>query len=170
MLDFLPAKIFPPALLGGIVTYGLIVMLWLQPLVESRMAIKTFIPQCETNLNKIEVTKPAPNNSKRLQFQMMMEMFKGSGLNKIPMISQSLEVAKRQLQAIQPKQYRSSLIERTSVCSCSVDKAFAEYQLRMTLHVASLRTHVPNALKSMNQTVLNIAASGQCGKLPFMKG
>ncbi len=41
----LPFRFLPPALLAGAALYGLVCILWLQPLVEGRMADKMLIPQ-----------------------------------------------------------------------------------------------------------------------------
>lgn len=170
MFDLFPTKIFPPALLGGITLYGLITMLWLQPLVEGRMAELKYIPQCEASLQKAEASTPPPDNPRRRELEMVLRMYEGTGLSQLPYVREIIEMARQELTRLQSKQFRTSSIDRTSLCACAVDTVFENNHLRMTLHVASLRTHVPKALKSMNRSVMAIAASGQCGKLPFMKG
>lgn len=165
MFDFLPTKILPPALLGGVLIYGLVCLVWLQPLVESRLAELTYIPQCETDLHKAEAAAPVPDNPRRRELELLIDMYEKTNLDQLPFVSEALEFAKRELAAMQPKRLRTSRIELNGICSCSVDKVFADHHLKMTLAVASLRTHVPAFLKSMNRNVLAIAASGTCGSM-----
>ncbi len=170
MFDFLPTKIIPPALLGGIVVYGLICIVWLQPLVEARMAELVYIPQCEANLHRVEAQRREPVDRRKQELDFVLEMFKGTGLEQIPMVSQGLEVARRQIEATSPKRLRTSRIERNNVCACAVDQVFGDNHLKMTLSVASLRTHIPAFLKSMHRNVGSVAASRTCGGLARQKG
>lgn len=169
MMD-LPVRLFPPALLGGLAIYAAITMLWLQPIIEQRMAEKHLIPQCQANLQHAENTTPVPTNSKQRELEFVLKTYENTPLGKLPYMRDMIEQAKRMLRDMQPQRLRISSIDRGKICGCAVDNAFEALGFKMTLHVASLRTHIPAALKSMNHNVLNIAASGQCGKLPFMKG
>ena len=169
MMDF-PFKLFDPAILVGGILYGLICLLWLQPLVEFRMAEKLLIPHCKKNLEHMESSAPVPRNDKRQELEMIIEMYERTGMGQIPYVGDIIEMARGKLEAMQPKQYRSSKIERTSICGCSVDKAFAQVQFPMTLHVASLRTHTPSSIKTLKQSIVSIAASGTCGFLPWKRG
>ena len=163
----LPFKLFPPALLAGLAIYVAVTMLWLQPLVESRWAEMELIPQCEVNLQHSENNTPLPDNPARYELQMMIEMYRQTGLDKLPYIKQIITMAEHKLQAMQPSRLRISAIEKSSICSCAVDKAFAKNHLQMTLHVASLRTHHPASIKAINQTAITSAKSGICGALPW---
>jgi len=164
MMDF-PARLFPPALLGSLAVYGTVTFIWLQPIVENRMAEKHLIPQCEVNLQQAENATPIPDDPKRRELEMLIRMYETMG--RVPMLDGIVDELKRQLQYMQPSRMRISSIDRTNICGCAVDNALEDLGLKMTLHVGSLRTHTPKALNSIDQTVLSIAGSGQCGNLPW---
>jgi len=166
MLD-LPTRLFPPALLGSLVVYGAVTFVWLQPIVENRLAEKHLIPQCEANLQHAEDSTPVPDDPKRRELEMVIRMYEGTGLGQIPMMGGMIDELKRQLQNMQPSRLRISKIDRSNICGCAVDNALEKLGLQMTLHVTSLRTHTPNALKSIDQSILAIAGQGTCGKLPW---
>ncbi len=170
MFDALLTKLFPAAMLGGLALYMLATMLWLQPLVESRMATKYLIPACEIALESDQETTPLPNNSNRLQLEMTITMLEGMGADQIPFLREQLQAARRMLQRMQPKRLRISTIERSSICGCGSDKAFQSLGLKMTLHVASARTYFPSQINALPQTTLSYARSGECGALPWKKG
>lgn len=164
MID-LPARLLPPALLGGLAVYGAVTLVWLQPIVETRMAEKHLIPKCEVNLQHAEDSVPVPDDPKRRELEMLIAMYESMG--RIPMLDGIVDELKRQLQYMKPSRIRISNIDRTNICGCAVDNALDGLGLKMTLHVASLRTHTPNALKAIDKHVLSIAGQGQCGKLPW---
>ncbi|EFO34077.1 hypothetical protein TRICHSKD4_0566 [Roseibium sp. TrichSKD4] len=163
----LPARLFPPALLAGLIVYGAATMLWLQPIVEKRLAEKRLIPQCEASLQYAEKTTSPPNNEKFRQAQIVIQMYENSPLGNMPGVKESLEAAKRMVEQMRPQKFRMSKIDRSSICGCAVDTAFDGMGLKMTLHVASLRTHTPKSLGSIDQNIMAIASNGQCGALPW---
>ena len=166
MMDF-PTRLFPPTLIAGLVIYAAITMLWLQPLVERRWAEKELIPQCEANLQHAENITPLPDNPRRRQLEALIKMYEDINLDQIPYLKQIIEMAKQELQAMQPSRLRISAIEKTSICACSIDKAFHDNHLQMSLHVASLRTHLPASIKAINKSAIANAQSGICGALPW---
>lgn len=167
----LPFKLFPPALLAGVSIWGLASVLWMQPLVEERMAEKVLIPQCEASLLKAERAIPAPPpDPRKAQIKILETIFDEGGWGRVPIIEKTIAMTKNQIDATSPKRLRSSKIERDGVCACSVDKAFSDAFYPMALHVASLRTHVPSEVRTLDKTVLAVAASGACGAVPWMKG
>lgn len=166
MMD-LPFRLFPPALLAGLIIYLGITLLWLQPLVEQRWAEKELIPQCEANLQHAENSTPTPDNPRKRHLEGLINMYEESGMDKIPFVKQIIEMATQEIHVMQPKRLRVSAIERTGICSCSVDKSFADSHLQMMLHVASFRTHLPSSIKNINQSTIANAQSGICGALPW---
>ncbi|MEO1749314.1 MAG: hypothetical protein AAFR27_11985 [Pseudomonadota bacterium] len=163
----LPNRLFPPALLAGLIIYAAITMIWLQPIVETRLAEKHFIPQCEANLLQAAHAAPLPNEDKYRQAQALIDAYENSPLAELPGIKESIEAARRIIEQMRPEAIRISKIDRSNICGCATDIALESLGLKMTLHVASLRTHMPNALKSIDQAILTNAGRGQCGELPF---
>nr|WP_306266998.1 hypothetical protein [Pararhizobium sp. IMCC3301] len=170
MFDFLPTKIIPPALLGSMLLYGLICMLWLQPLVESRMAELTYVPQCEANLKNAEASTPLPDNPRQRELELLIRMYEQSGLERLPYVREIIQIARTEMEQLKPKRFRSSHIQINGICACAVENIFAENHLKMALSVASLRTHIPAFLKSMDRNLLSVAASGTCGAFGSLKG
>ena len=166
MMD-LPVRLFPPALLGGLAVYSSVTVLWLQPIVEKRLAARHFIPRCEAQLQYAENTAPVPDNPKRRGLETMLRILKKTPLGEIPEVGETLEEVKELSEAMRPSRLRISHIDRSNICGCAIDKALGDLGMRMTLHVASLRTHTPRALAAIDQNVLAIAGQGQCGKLPW---
>lgn len=165
----IPTRLFPPALLGGLIVYGAIILLWLQPIIEERLAEKHLIPQCKANLEHTENTTPIPTNPKRRELEMVLRTYEASPFAQLPYVREMIINAKRMLRDMEPTRPRISNIDRSNICGCSVDNALEALGPKMTLHVASLRTHTPNALKSIDQNILSIAAQGKCGDLPWKK-
>lgn len=171
MFDSMLTKLFPAAMMGGLALYLLATILWLQPLVESRMADKYLIPFCETELETSENTSPVRVDPRRGELEMLIRMLEDSGLAGLPMIRSQIEMARSQLRAMSPSRLRITSVERSSTCSCAADKAFEEVHFpTMTMHVASARTYTPAAVKSLEQSTRAIAFTGQCGTLPWMEG
>lgn len=166
----LPFKLFPLALLAGVSIWGLASVLWLQPLVEERMAEKTLIPRCEVNLLKAERAVHVPVDPRASELEILKQILRGTGLDEIPVIDDTIEIIEGQVEATSPKRLRSSKIERDGACSCAVDTAFSDSFYPMALHVASLRTHTPTFMRSLDSTVLAIATSRPCGGLSNAKG
>lgn len=166
----LPYKLFPPALLAGVALYGLVCMLWLQPLVEGRMAEKALIPQCEEFLREARETASGPRDQKRRELETLIALYDRMGLSQVPYVQDMIEVMRQRSGAGRADDFRVSGIEGRSLCACAVDKAFAEAHLAMTLHVASLRTHAPAAVRTLDRTVIAALQSGLCGPLPWRKG
>lgn len=170
MFDLFPSRLFPPALLAGLTLYGLVTMFWLQPVVERRMAEFHLVPACEAALETEQETTPLPEDPRRLELQMTIEMLESMGADQIPILREQLQAARRMLRQMSPTRLRVSGIERTGICSCSVDTAFERMGLKMTLHVATARTYQPTQVRALPQSTLAIARSGQCGALPWTKG
>ena len=166
MMD-LPIRLFPPTLIGGLAIYAAIIMLWLQPIVETRMAEKYLIPQCKANLQHAEQTTPVPSNPKQRELEFVIRTYESSPLSQLPYMKDIINEAKRMLQNMQPTRPRISNIDRSNICGCAVDNALNQMGLKMTLHVASLRTHTPKSLKGIDRSILSIAGQGGCGALPW---
>ena len=163
----LPTRLFPPALLAGLIIYAAITVIWLQPMVETRLAEKHFIPKCEANLLQAANAAPLPNNERYRQAQALIDAYENSPFADMPGIKESIETARRIIEQMRPEPIRISQIDRSNICGCATDIALEDLGAKMTLHVASLRTHMPNALKSIDQAILTNAGQGQCGELPF---
>lgn len=170
MFDALITRLFPAAMIGGVALYVLASMLWLQPLVERRMAEKYLIPACETALKTEQETIPLPKDPRRLELQMTIEMLESMGADQIPILREQLQAARRMLDQMQPTRLRISGVERDSICGCGADTAFEALGFKMTLHVASARSYTPGQVNALPQSTLAHARSGACGALPWMKG
>lgn len=167
MIDTLITRLFPAALIGGLALYVLATMLWLQPLVESRMAEKHLIPACEAALESDQESTPLPDNPERYQLEMTIRMLEDMGADQIPIFREQLQNARRMLRAMQPTRLRISNIERSTICGCGSDMAFESLGLAMILHVASARTYNPSKINALPQSTLSYARSGECGALPW---
>lgn len=174
MFETILTRLFPASLLGGLALYLLVTMLWLQPLVERRMAALHLVPACETALVQDRANTPAPRNQAQAEaditVQILDMLFKGTGLDQIPEIDQTMDVARGVVEGMTPKQPRISQIDKDSVCGCSVDQTFSDLGFAMTLHVASARSYADARVVSLPQNTFAIARSGQCGELPWRKG
>ncbi|MBM1556236.1 MiAMP1 family antimicrobial peptide [Sulfitobacter mediterraneus] len=167
MFDTLITRLFPAALLGGLALYLLATMLWLQPLVERRMAEKQLTPACEVALETEQESTPLPENPQRFQLEMTIRMLEDLGADQIPILREQLQFARQKLQAMSPRRLRITNIERGTICGCSADKAFGALGFGMTFHVASARTYTSTKINSLPQSTLAFAQSGQCGDLPW---
>ena len=167
MFDPIITRLFPVAMVGGLALYVLATILWLQPIVENRMAEKHLIPACEAALENDQESTPLPDNPERYQLEMTIGMLEDMGADQIPILREQLQVARRMLQTMQPTRLRISNAERGSVCSCASDKTFESLGFSMTLHVSSARTYTPSKITNLLQTTLSFARSGECGALPW---
>ncbi|MBS7537749.1 hypothetical protein [Ancylobacter lacus] len=147
MLD-IPFKIFPPALLAGLLLYAGITALWLQPLVERRLADRVYIPQCEAGLIKAQSRARAEQDGKRNAARQMMDMFRSSPLGQFPGFNEMMEQGRVLAEAGVPE-LPSAGIDHSSRCACAVSSAFDAARLPMLLHVMSLRTYQPAALTAL---------------------
>lgn len=174
MFDTILTRLFPASMLGGLALYLVITMLWLQPLVERRMADLHLIPACEAALAFDEASTPEPRNQAQAETEMALKLLdvftRQSGLDQVPGVTDTLDAVEGVVEGVTPKQPRVSTIDRGSVCGCSVDKAFAELGFAMTLHVASARSYSGTKIDTLPQSTLAVAQSGQCGALPRTKG
>lgn len=170
MFDTMITRLFPAAMVGGLALYTVASMLWLQPVVERRMAEKYLIPSCEAGLAQSENTTPIPRNPERDQLEAYIQLLQDSPFGQIEVVSNQLWLARERLRAMKPTRLRISGVERTSVCSCAADKAFEAISFPgMTLHVASARTYNPSSVQrdTLEQSARSFAMSGQCGDLPW---
>lgn len=167
MFDSIITRLFPVAMVGGLALYMLATLLWLQPLVERRMAEKHLIPACGLALENEQESVPLPENPRRFELEMTIDMLEAMGADQIPLLREQLQAARRQLRAMTPTRLRISNIDRSNICGCASDKAFEALGLAMTLHVASARTYIPSRINALPQTTLSHARSGQCGNLPW---
>lgn len=168
MFDTLITRLFPAAILGGLALYLLATMLWLQPLVERRMAELHLIPECQVALEHDQESTPLPENPQRHQLQSTIRMLENMGADQIPIFREQLQEARRLLRQMQPTRLRISGIERDSICSCAADRAIeAITGMTMTLHVASARTFTPSTITALPRSTLSHARSGECGALPW---
>ncbi|MBT8167601.1 hypothetical protein [Falsiruegeria litorea] len=170
MFDTMITRLFPAAMVGGIAVYTVASMLWLQPVVERRMAEKYLIPACEAGLTHSENTTPIPRNPERDQLMAFIQLLESSPLGDVEAIRLQLRMARERLRSMTPTRMRISGVERTSVCSCAADKTFEAISFPgMTLHVASARTYNPSIVQrdALEQSTRSFAISGQCGDLPW---
>lgn len=170
MFDTILNRLFPAAMVGGVAVYALVTLIWLQPLVERRMAEKYLIPACEAGLQHSEGNTPVPVNPRRHELEMLIQMLEGMDLDKIPAIRMQLDEARRQLRAMRESRRPFSGIERNTTCGCAVNKAYETIRFpQMLIHVASGRTYNPTNVQraALEQSTLQFALSGQCGDLPW---
>lgn len=147
-------KLIPPPLLLGLLIYGAIVLFWLQPVAEERMAVP-YIAQCEAgNLPKIRVPKPMPKKEPE------------TGEAEIaPMVELPLSVQViREFKSLLGDEEKVALPyeEGGSDCACAVSRAFDQVFWPSFFHVASVRTYTPRAIQHFDQYVARETASGIC--------
>lgn len=162
MFDFL-FRFVPPALAGGLALYGVATVLWLQPLVETRLAERHLIPACEAALTHAQTATPAPADQAQAGLDIGRRLLNDLGLGDLPGVEDTFETLEDLTQDMIPQAPRRSTFERDTICGCATETAFDHAGWAMTLHVASARTHTPPAITTLPHTVATIATSGQCG-------
>lgn len=170
MFDTLFNRLFPAAMAGGLAIYTLIVLLWLQPLVENRMAEKYLIPACEAGLQNSERSTPVQVDPRRHQLEAYIRMMETSGMDQIPGMQIILEQARAELRALKISRRPFSSVERNTTCGCAVNNAYEAISFpQMLMHVSTGRTYNPTQVHraSLEQSTLQYALSGQCGALPW---
>lgn len=174
MFDTLLTRLFPPAMLGGIALYLLVTLIWLQPLVERRMAEIQLIPTCEAALVRDHAdatrSKSQSKPDAQIALDILDQIFRETGLDQLPAVDDTLDMARQVAEDNKPASPRMSAFDTSSVCGCSVDRAYSDLGFALTLHVASARTYSSTRTNALPQSVLSNAHSGQCGALPWKKG
>lgn len=170
MFDTLINRLFPTAMAGGLVIYAVVTLIWLQPLVESRMAEKFLVPACEAGLQISERSTPEPVNPRRTELETYIRVMEASGMDQIPGMQILMQQVRAELRALKTSRRSFSNIERNTTCGCAVNRAYEAINFpQMLLHVASARTYNPTQVqrRTLEQSTLQYALSGQCGSLPW---
>lgn len=162
MWDFI-FKYVPPPLALGLILYSLVTFLWLQPLIERRMADLIYIPQCEVgDLPAVSAPPPSPVS------QGPMPDGSTIPLPPAPPVELPLGV---QIIAELKGLFRDDTNPFSvppgatgSPCGCSVAIAFDRTFWRSHIHVMSLRTYTPRAVAHFDERIAQVLASGLCGR------
>jgi hypothetical protein len=160
-------KIVPPSLLFSGALYAGVCALWLQPLVEQRLADRTYVPQCEAGVLHARTEHQDQIQQERESKQSAINLYKDllGDLGELPGVERITEMVEDLAGASLPELPTSRAIASSSPCSCAVGAAFEAIKLPMLLHVMSARTYQPAALQSLPHAVSGIATSGQCGSV-----
>jgi hypothetical protein len=160
MLD-IPFKALPAPLLGGLFAYAVLCALWLQPLVERRMAAKTFMPQCESGAIRAQNDRrQSYENEIRLQERILQQLL-DHPLSQLPMIRDHVLMVKEVLDG-KKKAFRR-YIDHSSRCACAVTSAFDGIRFQMLLHVMSARTYASAQLAALPFAIGQNLGSAACG-------
>lgn len=164
MLDSL-FKLLPPSLLFGVVLYAGVCSLWLQPLIERRLAEKVYVPQCEARVLEARASALDEVHQERRRKQSAVDLYKDllGDLGELPVFEQITEMVEEAAGDQVSSGLRSA--SSGSPCGCAAAAAFESIRMPMLLHVMSVRSYAPAALQSLPQTLAGIAASGQCGPI-----
>ena len=155
-------KALPAPLLGGAILYGLLSALWLQPLVERRMATKIYIPQCEASSAKAHAEQQQQTRSETRRRKLLVEQLARSPLGQMPFAKEAIEIAEAEIERSIPKIPSLRTIDHTSRCTCAVTMAFDAIKYPMLFHVMSARTYAPPQLETMSAAVDGFFNAGAC--------
>lgn len=156
-------KILPPPLLAGMFIYSAITFLWLQPLVEGRMAERIYIPQCGAGkLPAAERREPRPPPG-GLMPEGTVQPMPGLPPIELPLGVQIVAALKDLLGADGTYSVPAG-VSTADPCACSVSVAFDSLFWRSHIHVMSLRTYTPLAIANFDQRVAQVLDSGICGR------
>ncbi|MBP0614241.1 hypothetical protein [Jiella mangrovi] len=152
--------LFPPALLAGLAIYGGVCFLWLQPMVERRLAARNYIPACERGL--LVAAKARDNRQRQAEDDvgLLLDMLRQTPFGQIP---GAMEPVERMGEYARRKaRLPERTIDHSSLCACAVGTAFAGQSLPMLLHVMSGRTYRPASLDNLPGDTARALRSGTC--------
>jgi hypothetical protein len=153
MLDII-AKIIPPPLLLGLLLYGLVCFVWLQPVTEERMAV-AYVAQCEAGtLPDIKVPRQEPQSQREGDVSLPAVELPLS----LQIISELKNIFRDDAASV-ALPYESG----GSACSCAVAHAFDRVFWPSLFYVASLKTYLPRPIQHFDQYVGRELGSGTCG-------
>lgn len=160
----LPFKLLPPGLVFGGALYAGVCALWLQPLVESRLAEKTYILRCEEALYAAAAESADQAQRERDRVNAVLGAYRElmGPLAALPGMERVSEMTDDLMERQRPDLPRASRIDQSSHCGCAVASAFEANTLPMLWHVMSLRTYEPAILSRFDQAVAQ-ELSGRCG-------
>ncbi|RDJ21077.1 hypothetical protein DWF00_07610 [Bosea caraganae] len=161
MFDF-PFKALPAPLLAGLLFYAAICALWLQPLVERRMAEKTFIPQCEARSIAVQAERRQEVDSEARRKKSILDQFARSPLAQLPFMKETLDIAEAEIAKSVPKIPRLRAVDHSSRCACAVTTAFDAIRFPMLLHVMSARVYAPAQLGTMPAAIDGLVNANEC--------
>ncbi|WP_127599590.1 hypothetical protein [Nitratireductor alexandrii] len=158
-------KLLPPPVLLGLVIYSAVTFLWLQPLIERRMADLIYIPQCERgDLPKIVSRRPDPAPpviQGPLPDGSVIPMPPAPPVE--PPLGVQIISGLKDLLRGDDNPYSVPAGAAGSICGCSVALAFDSVFWRSHIHVMSLRTYTPRAIRHFDERVAQARATGLCG-------
>lgn len=159
MLD-MPFKALPAPLLVGLLIYAAICSLWLQPLVERRLAAKIYIPACEADAMQSHADE-ARNAGREIALQeSLLQQLLQNPLAQFPGIREQIAEARRLVAEKRARLVRPP--DHSSRCACAVGSAFGELGVPMLLHVMSARVFVPRELSTLQHSIRQQAGSAAC--------
>lgn len=161
MFDF-PFKALPAPLLAGLLLYAAICALWLQPLVERRMAAKTFIPQCEARSVAGQAERKQEVDDERQRKRSILDRYKQSPIRDLPFVKEAIEIAEAEIAKSLPKIPQLTAVDHSSRCACAVTTAFDAIRFPMLLHVMSARVYAPAPLGTMPSSIDGLANANEC--------
>lgn len=160
MWDFI-FKYVPPPLLLGLIVYSCVTFLWLQPLVERRMADRIYVPQCEAGtLPSASPPQSSPPSTAPLADNAPAPV--PVPVVKLPLGVQIVAALKDMLGADGTYSVPAGALT-ANPCLCSVSVAFDSVFWRSHIHVMSLRTYTPRAIEHFGERVAQVLGSGICG-------
>lgn len=161
MLDPLP-RALPPVLLLGLMAYAAVTALWLQPVVEQRLAERTYIPLCEAHLREnkdiADAETRAAQDRQRQSLDILRQLERDFGMP-LPGMGYFDDVLEQTILPPSSKKARSLV---ASPCGCAAGAAFDAIKLNMLLHVMSARLYRPGALETLPASVLHEAIKVPC--------
>lgn len=148
------AKIFPPQLIVGTLIYALVCAIWLQPLIEGRMANITYIPQCEAG-ELPDVGAPARLSNPA---DALPDTPDAQTPATVLILRELRGVFSSDAAIYAPARYGSG-----EECACAVGTAFERSFWRSLAHVMTLRVYTPLVIEHFDIRVAQVRASGLCG-------
>ncbi|MEP1572789.1 hypothetical protein [Roseibium album] len=147
------SKIIPTPVIVGLLVWGLISAIFLQPLVEERQANITYIPQCKAGklpqvaLRQTPRNKTPDDETETVQPPMAVQI-----------VSELRNIFKRDDEAYTTLRYANM-----DSCSCSVGVAYERSFWPSLGNVMSFGLFEPRSIKFLEVRVAQIKASGICG-------
>lgn len=145
MFDFF--RIFPPALQVGVILYAAVCYVWLQPLVEGRLAEKLLIPKCIAHQDAKERSEPArpdktdPGSILDIIIPELPEEYRRT-------FGDIVERTKRMHDDLRPARPQ---IRAATACGVAVASELDKANIPMFFHVMSMRAFTPRAVTALHE-------------------
>lgn len=159
----LPFKLFPPALLAGLLLYAGITALWLQPLVQDRLAARHLIPRCEAGLIAARSQEATRQQEEKHRRNRALDLYRNSPLGQLPFARDALDQVEQLMRDSVPALPVSTPIDHSSRCACAVTSAFEAMRIPMLRHVMSLRSYRPAELDALPLRIGEFLGTAGCG-------